>query len=144
MGKIIALLTGGSTIWWIAGAAALVIGGYVAWSQVALANRATEIATLTSRAMEAERVARANASALEGLQARHATEMAAIAKDAERARRAARGVVVVKQEIARAPDAAARVCEPVDRFLSLLQGGTAADGTPPRPAGNPGGAAVVR
>ena len=144
IGRLLGLVTGGSGLWWAAGIAAALVAGYVAWSQVALANRATEIASLSARAQEAERVAKANSDALEVIQARHATEMAAVAADVERARRAARGVTVIKQEIARAPDAAARVCEPVDRFLGLLQGGAPVDGGPRRGGNDPGAAAVVR
>lgn len=82
---------------------------------------------------EANRVAKVNADAAVALQAKHEADMRILTDDAERARKAARGVVVIRQEIARDPEANDRVCEPVSRFLDRLRQPGPADG-------NPGGA----
>lgn len=82
---------------------------------------------------EANRVAKVNADAAVALQAKHEADMRILTDDAERARKAARGVVVIRQEIARDPEANDRWCPAVDRFLDRLRQPGPADG-------NPGGA----
>ena len=79
---------------------------------------------------EARRVAQSNADALVQFKAQTAADMRILTDDAERARKAARGVVVIRQEIARDPEANDRVCEPVSRFLDRLRQPDPADGNP--------------
>lgn len=54
---------GGTGLWWITGAAAVIIAGYVGYTQVALANRATKIAELSAEVIakqkEVDRLAEA-------------------------------------------------------------------------------------
>lgn len=93
---------------------------------------------------EARRVAQSNADALTALKARTEADMRILADDAERARKAARGVVVIRQEIARDPEANDRVCSPVDRFLDRLRQSGAADGDQGREGRDTGTPAPVR
>jgi len=93
---------------------------------------------------EARRVAQTNADAVAAIKAQTEADMRILADEAERARRAARGVVVIRQEIARDPEANDRVCEPVSRFLDRLRQPDPADGSPGRAGGSPGPAAPVR
>ena len=93
---------------------------------------------------EARRVARSNADALASFKARTEADMRILAEDAERARKAARGVVVIRQEIARDPEANDRVCPAVDRFLDRLRQSGAADGDQGREGRDTGAPAPVR
>ncbi len=93
---------------------------------------------------EARRVAQSNADALVRLKAQTAADMRILTDDAERARKAARGVVVIRQEIARDPEANDRVCEPVSRFLDRLRQPGPADGNPGGTRRDTGAPAPVR
>lgn len=93
---------------------------------------------------EANRRAQANADAARDLQAKHEADMKIVADDAERARKAARGVIVIRQEIARDPEANDRWCPAVDRFLDRLRGPDAAAGDQGREGRDTGTAAPVR
>ena len=103
--------------WWaILGLTAALGGvGYLAYDAIEDKGR------LAVQLDEANRRAQANADAARDLQAKHEADMKIVAEDAERARKAARGVVVIRQEIARDPEANDRVCSPVDRFLDRLR-----------------------
>lgn len=93
---------------------------------------------------EARRVAQSNADALVQFKAQTAADMRILTDDAERARKAARGVVVIRQEIARDPEANDRVCEPVSRFLDRLRQPGPADGNPGGTRRDTGAPAPVR
>lgn len=93
---------------------------------------------------EARRVAQSNADALASFKARTEADMRILAEDADRARKAARGVVVIRQEIARDPEANALVCPAVDRFLDRLRQSGAADGDQGRAGRDTGAPAPVR
>ena len=103
--------------WWaILGlTAALGAASYIAYDAIEDKGR------LAVERDEARRVARVNADAVRAIKAQTEADMKIVAEDAERARRAARGVVVIRQEIARDPEANDRVCEPVSRFLDRLR-----------------------
>jgi hypothetical protein len=127
--------------WWaILGLTAALGGvGYLAYDAIEDKGR------LAVELDEANRRAQANADAARDLQAKHEADMKIVAEDAERARKAARGVVVIRQEIARDPEANDRVCSPVDRFLDRLrQSGAAADGDQGREGRDTGAPAPVR
>ena len=115
--------------WYAIGALALALGGasWIAYDAIEDKGR------LAVQLDEARRVAKVNADALASFKAQTAADMRILTDDAERARKAARGVVVIRQEIARDPEANDRVCEPVSRFLDRLRQPGPADG-------NPGGA----
>ena len=93
---------------------------------------------------EARRVAQSNADALVQFKAQTAADMKLLSDDAERARKAARGVVVIRQEIARDPEANDRVCEPVSRFLDRLRQPGPVDGNPGGEGRDTGTPAPVR
>lgn len=93
---------------------------------------------------EANRVAQSNADALTSFKAQTAADMKLLSDDAERARKAARGVVVIRQEIARDPEANDRVCEPVSRFLDRLRQPGPVDGNPGGAGRDTGAPAPVR
>ena len=120
---LLSLVTGGSTLWWIAGAAALVIGGYVAWSQVALANRATEIATLTAEVTEARRVATANEQALAEAQKRHTAALAVVLAERAAADKRAQRASQTLRKVSDAPDRDMAVGPALDAALDGLLGG---------------------
>ena len=93
---------------------------------------------------EANRRAQANADAARDLQAKHEADMKIVADEAERARKAARGVIVIRQEIARDPEANDPWCPAVDRFLDRLRGPDASAGDQGREGRDTGAAAPVR
>ena len=93
---------------------------------------------------EANRRAQANADAARDLQAKHEADMKIVADEAERARKAARGVIVIRQEIARDPEANDPWCPAVDRFLDRLRGPDASAGDQGREGRDTGPAAPVR
>lgn len=93
---------------------------------------------------EARRVAQSNADAVIAIKAQTEADMKLLSDEAERARRAARGVVVIRQEIARDPEANAAVCPAVDRFLDRLRQPVPADGDQGRTGRDTGAAAPVR
>ena len=126
--------------WYAIGALALALGaaGYVAYDAIEDKGR------LAVQLDEANRVAKVNADAAVALQAKHEADMRILSDDAERARKAARGVVVIRQEIARDPEANDRVCEPVSRFLDRLRQPGPADGNPGGAGRDTGAPAPVR
>ena len=115
--------------WYAIGALALALGG-TGWL---LYDAIEDKGRLAVQLDEARRVAQSNADALVQFKAQTAADMKLLSDDAERARKAARGVVVIRQEIARDPEANAVVCPAVDRFLDRLR-------QPGPTDGNPGGA----
>lgn len=126
--------------WWAILGLTAALGGvaYIAYDAIEDKGR------LVVERDEARRVARSNADALASFKAQTAADMKLLSDDAERARRAARGVVVIRQEIARDPAAQDRVCEPVDRFLDRLRQPGPADGNPGGAGRDTGTAAPVR
>ena len=126
--------------WWaILGLTAALGGvGYLAYDAIEDKGR------LAVELDEANRRAQANADAARDLQAKHEADMKIVAEDAERARKAARGVIVIRQEIARDPEANALVCPAVDRFLDRLRQSGAADGDQGREGRDTGTPAPVR
>jgi hypothetical protein len=126
--------------WWAILGLTAALGGvaYIAYDAIEDKGR------LVVERDEARRVAQSNADALTALKARTEADMRILAADAERARKAARGVVVIRQEIARDPEANDRVCSPVDRFLDRLRQSGAADGDQGRAGRDTGTAAPVR
>ena len=126
--------------WYAIGALALALGaaGYVAYDAIEDKGR------LAVQLDEANRVAKVNADAAVALQAKHEADMRILSDDAERARKAARGVVVIRQEIARDPEANALVCPAVDRFLDRLRQPGPADGNPGGAGRDTGAPAPVR
>ena len=126
--------------WYVIAGMVLALGGvsYLAYDAIEDKGR------LAVQLDEARRVAQSNADAAVALQAKHEADMRILAADAERARKAARGVVVIRQEIARDPEANERVPEPVDRFLDRLRQSGAADGDQGRAGRDTGAAAPVR
>lgn len=123
--KLLALFTGGSALWWAAGLAAVVIGGYVAWSQIALANRATTIATLTSEVTEARRVATANEQALAEAQKRHTAALAVVLAERAAADKRAQRASDTLRKVSDAPDRDMAVGPALDAALDGLLGGPA-------------------
>lgn len=126
--------------WWaILGLTAALGGvGYLAYDAIEDKGR------LVVERDEARRVAQSNADALASFKARTEADMRILAEDADRARKAARGVVVIRQEIARDPEANALVCPAVDRFLDRLRQSGAADGDQGRAGRDTGAPAPVR
>ena len=126
--------------WYVIAAMAVALGGvsYLAYDAIEDKGR------LAVQLDEARRVAQSNADALVQFKAQTAADMRILAADAERARKAARGVVVIRQEIARDPEANERVPEPVDRFLDRLRQSGATDGNPGRAGRDTGAPAPVR
>ena len=126
--------------WYVIAGMAVALGGvsYLAYDAIEDKGR------LAVERDEARRVAQSNADAAVALQAKHAADMKIVADDAERARKAARGVVVIRQEIARDPEANDRVCSPVDRFLDRLREHAPADGDQGREGRDTGAPAPVR
>lgn len=131
-------LTGGGWKLYAIGAVAVVMAGYVTASQIVLHNRQValnEAAALATRLAEDKAVLQRqvdqvvalnaeNAAELGRLKAAHARDMADVAADLERARKASQRVIVVRQEIARDPDAQAplaSVCGPAARDLDRLR-----------------------
>lgn len=116
---------GGTGLWWITGAAAVVIAGYVGYTQVALANRATKIAELTAEAAEARRVAKSNEDALAEAQKRHTAALAAVlAERAAADKRAQRGAQTLRK-VSDAKDRDMAVGPALDAALDGLLGGPA-------------------
>ena len=126
--------------WYVIGGMALALGG-TGWL---LYDSIEDKGRLVVERDEARRVAQSNADALASFKARTEADMRILTDDAERARKAARGVVVIRQEIARDPEANDRVCGPVDRFLDRLRQPGAADGDQGREGRDTGAAAPVR
>ena len=126
--------------WYVIAGMAVALGG-ASWL---LYDAIEDKGRLVVERDEARRVAQSNADAAVALQAKHEADMRILAADAERARKAARGVVVIRQEIARDPEANERVPEPVDRFLDRLRQSGAADGDQGRAGRDTGAAAPVR
>lgn len=126
--------------WWaILGLTAALGGvGYLAYDAIEDKGR------LVVERDEARRVAQSNADAVIAIKAQTEADMKLLSDEAERARRAARGVIVIRQEIARDPEANDRVPEPVDRFLDRLREHAPSTGDQGRAGGNPGAAAPVR
>lgn len=126
--------------WYAIGALALALGG-TGWL---LYDAIEDKGRLRVELDEARRVAQSNADALVQFKAQTAADMRILTDDAERARKAARGVVVIRQEIARDPEANDRVCEPVSRFLDRLRQPDPADGNPGGEGRDTGAPAPVR
>lgn len=126
--------------WYVIAGMAVALGG-ASWL---LYDAIEDKGRLVVERDEARRVAQSNADALASFKARTEADMRILAADAERARKAARGVVVIRQEIARDPEANDRVCSPVDRFLDRLRQSGAADGDQGREGRDTGTAAPVR
>ncbi len=126
--------------WYAIGALALALGG-TGWL---LYDAIEDKGRLRVELDEARRVAQSNADALVQFKAQTAADMRILTDDAERARKAARGVVVIRQEIARDPEANDRVCEPVSRFLDRLRQPGPADGNPGGAGRDTGAPAPVR
>ena len=126
--------------WYAIGALTLALGG-TGWL---LYDAIEDKGRLAVQLDEANRVAKVNADAAVALQAKHEADMKLLSDDAERARKAARGVVVIRQEIARDPEANDRVCEPVSRFLDRLRQPGPADGNPGGTRRDTGAPAPVR
>ena len=126
--------------WYAIGALALALGstGWLLYDAIEDKGR------LRVELDEARRVAQSNADALVQFKAQTAADMKLLSDDAERARKAARGVVVIRQEIARDPEANDRVCEPVSRFLDRLRQPGPADGNPGGTRRDTGAPAPVR
>mgnify|MGYP007083444623 FL=1 len=126
--------------WYVIAGMALALGGvgWVAYDAIEDKGR------LRVELDEARRVAQSNADALVQFKAQTAADMKLLSDDAERARKAARGVVVIRQEIARDPEANDRVCEPVSRFLDRLRQPGPADGNPGGAGRDTGAPAPVR
>ena len=126
--------------WWaILGlTAALGAASYIAYDAIEDKGR------LAVERDEARRVARVNADAVRAIKAQTEADMKIVAEDAERARRAARGVVVIRQEIARDPEANDPWCPAVDRFLDRLRQPGPADGDQGRAGRDTGAPAPVR
>ena len=126
--------------WWaiLSLTAALGVSGYLLYDSIEDKGR------LAVQLDEARRVAQSNADALVQFKAQTAADMRILTDDAERARKAARGVVVIRQEIARDPEANDRVCEPVSRFLDRLRQPGPADGNPGGAGRDTGAPAPVR
>ena len=126
--------------WYVIAGMAVALGGvsYLAYDAIEDKGR------LVIERDEARRVAQSNADALVQFKAQTAADMRILTEDAERARKAARGVVVIRQEIARDPEANDRVCSPVDRFLDRLRQSGAPDGAQGRAGRDTGTAAPVR
>ena len=126
--------------WYAIGALALALGG-TGWL---LYDAIEDKGRLAVQLDEANRVAKVNADALVQFKAQTVADMKLLSDDAERARKAARGVVVIRQEIARDPEANDRVCEPVSRFLDRLRQPGPADGNPGGAGRDTGAPAPVR
>lgn len=126
--------------WYVIAGMAVALGG-ASWL---LYDAIEDKGRLVVERDEARRVAQSNADALASFKARTEADMRILAADAERARKAARGVVVIRQEIARGPEANERVPEPVDRFLDRLRQSGATDGDQGRAGRDTGAPAPVR
>lgn len=126
--------------WYVIAGMALALGG-TGWL---LYDAIEDKGRLAVEIDEARRVAQSNADALVQFKAQTAADMRTLADDAERARKAARGVVVIRQEIARDPEANDRVCEPVSRFLDRLRQPGPVDGNPGGEGRDTGAPAPVR
>mgnify|MGYP006325213521 FL=1 len=126
--------------WYAIGALTLALGG-TGWL---LYDAIEDKGRLAVQLDEARRVAQSNADALVQFKAQTAADMRILTDDADRARKAARGVVVIRQEIARDPEANDRVCEPVSRFLDRLRQPGPADGNPGGTRRDTGAPAPVR
>lgn len=126
---ILGLVTGGAK-WWLIGAVALSVAGYVATSQLVLHNRQKEVDRLAT----ANGVLQGQVDQLAEINDHNVAELARIRADADRAmadvsaelgraRRAGQRLVVIRQEHARDPDAKAaldRACPARDRYLDRL------------------------
>jgi hypothetical protein len=126
--------------WYVIAGMAVALGG-ASWL---LYDAIEDKGRLVVERDEARRVAQSNADALASFKARTEADMRILAADAERARKAARGVIVIRQEIARDPEANVRVPEPVDRFLDRLRQPAPGDGNPGREGRDTGTPAPVR
>lgn len=125
--------------WWaIAGlTAALGAASWVAYDAIEDKGR------LAVERDDARKLAQANADAVAAIKTQTEADMKLLADEAERVRKAARGVVVIRQEIARDPEANDRTCPAVERFLDRLRQPSAAGGQD-REGGDPGASAPVR
>ncbi|BBK30327.1 hypothetical protein EDC65_2228 [Stella humosa] len=150
---LLRLFAGGSAAWWCAGAAAvaaIALAGMVWIEQGATAGQRRRAEAAEGRAatllQQLDLVTEVNASNLAAMAAQrqaHARDLADLSAEAERARKAGARLVVVKQEIARDPDAyspAADRCPALDRMLDRLRLDGAA--APPGDAGRAGGSAA--
>jgi hypothetical protein len=126
--------------WYVIAGMAVALGGvsYLAYDAIEDKGR------LAVERDEARRVAQSNADALTSFKAQTAADMKLLSDEADRARKAARGVIVIRQEIARDPEANVRVPEPVDRFLDRLRQPAPGDGNPGREGRDTGTPAPVR
>lgn len=126
--------------WYVIAGMAVALGGvsYLAYDAIEDKGR------LAVQLDEARRVAQSNADAVIAIKAQTEADMKLLSDEAERARKAARGVVVIRQEIARDPEANDRVCPAVDRFLDRLRQPVPADGDQGRASRDTGAAAPVR
>ena len=126
--------------WYVIAGMAVALGGvsYLAYDAIEDKGR------LRVERDEARRVAQSNADALASFKAQTAADMKLLSDEADRARKAARGVVVIRQEIARDPEANDPWCPAVDRFLDRLRQPAPADGDQGRAGRNTGAAAPVR
>ena len=122
---LLSLVTGGSAVWWIAGAAAVIIAGYVGYTQVALANRATKIAELTAEAAEARRVAKSNEDALAEAQKRHTAALAVVLAERAAADKRAQRATQTLRKVSDAKDRDVAVGDALDAALDGLLGGPA-------------------
>lgn len=125
MGSILSLFTGGTWKLWALAALAVAAAGYVAWSQVALANRATKIVELTAEAAEARRVATVNEMALAEAQKRHTAALAVVLAERAAADKRAQRAAQTLRSLSHAPDRDAAVGPALDGVLDGLLGGPA-------------------
>lgn len=120
---LFAWATGGTGLWWIAGAAAVIIAGYVGYTQVALANRATKIAELTAEAAEARRVAKSNEDALAEAQKRHTAALTVVLAERAAADKRAQRAAQTLRKVSDAKDRDVAVGDALDAALDGLLGG---------------------
>ena len=125
MGWLLSLVTGGSWKVWAIGVAAVIIAGYVGYTQVALANRATKIAELTAEAAEARRVATVNEQALAEAQKRHTAALAAVLAERAAADKRAQRASQTLRKVSDAKDRDVAVGDALDTVLDGLLGGPA-------------------
>ena len=125
MGWLLSLVTGSSWKLYAVAAAAVLIAGYIGWTQVTLANRATRIAELTAEAAEARRVATVNEQALAEAQKRHTAALAVVAAERAAADKRAQRASQTLRSLANAPDRDVVVGPALDGVLDGLLGGPA-------------------
>lgn len=144
--------------WWLLGALGAAVVAYVGATQLTLHNRQKALdaalersATLAGQLDQVQGINRQNVVTLERLRADHSKAMGDVLAELERRRKAGARLTVVRQEIARDPDASlllADRCPALDRFFDRMQpAGAAAPDRDADRAGSgpaPGGPAVVR